>query len=189
MQRAAHIRAPYLLAIMVALTACVTQSAMPQEPLPLSNNIDLERFMGRWYVIANIPTFIEREAYNAIEDYEWQGDGKVATTFTYNKGALDGPLKVANPMGFVSPENSAIWEMQFIWPFKADYRVMHVDDDHSITIIGREKRDYVWLMARSPVIDDTTYHNMVDKIKLSGYDISQLRKIPHNPERATAQRN
>jgi apolipoprotein D and lipocalin family protein len=189
MQRAVRIRAIFSLACLFLLSACANQSAMKQEPLPVSDNIDIQQFMGRWYVIANIPTFIERQAYNAVEEYEWQGDGKVATTFTYNNGALDGPLKKANPTGFVSPDNNAVWKMQFIWPFKADYRVMYVDDEHSITVIGREKRDYVWLMARSPDIDQKTYQNMVALIQNAGYDISKLREIPHSANQTTALAN
>ncbi len=180
MRRAVSFRAILLLAVtLVIAPACVSPPTMPQDALALSNNLNIQRFMGRWYVIANIPTFIEREAYNAIEDYRWLGDGKVATTFTYNKGALDGPFKEANPTGFVNADNNAIWKMQFIWPFKADYRVMYVDDAHTVTIIGREARDYVWLMARSPEIDEALYTQLVDMIAAQGYDISKIRRIPH----------
>ena len=166
---------------LILATACANPRPMTNKPLSLTAELDLPKFMGRLFVIANIPTFIEKDIYNATEDYQWLGNGKVATTFTYNKGALSGPLKTANPVGFVSPENNAVWKMQFIWPFKADYRVMYVDPNHEVTIIGREARDYVWLMARTPRIDSATYESLVSLIEDQGYDISQLRQIPHTP--------
>jgi apolipoprotein D and lipocalin family protein len=74
--------------------------------------VDLERFMGPWYVIACIPTFIETEAYNAVEDYRLELDGTIATTFTFNKGGFDGPLKRSTPRGFdVDRETKSTWGM------------------------------------------------------------------------------
>ncbi len=185
MHRASILGIKSFLALLPALifTACMSGSNMSQTSLPLSDNINLQEFMGRWYVIANIPTFVERNAYNAVEEYAWQGDGKVATTFTYNEGALDGPFKKATPTGFVSDDDPAVWKMQFIWPIKADYRVMYVDDAHTVTVIGREKRDYVWLMARTPTLDEDTYNKLVQMIADNGYDISKLRRIPHDAGR------
>ena len=141
----------WLLALVLSSGGC---TAVAEEPLKIAANLDLERFMGRWYVIASIPTPFERDAFNAVEEYTWLGDGKVATRFTYNKGAFDGPVKETNTTGYVSRENDAIWGMQFVWPFKADYRISHVDSAHSVTIVARQKRDFVWLMARSSQMDD-----------------------------------
>ena len=160
-----------------------SQSALSNPVLPVSDNLELPRFMGRWYVIASIPTPFETEAYNATEDYERLPGGDVATTFSYNKGSLDGPLKVSRPKGFVSAENDAIWKMQFLWPFKADYRVAFVDDAHEVTIVGREKRDYVWLMARRSGMPEQDYSQYVAKIASYGYDVSKLRRVPHSSDR------
>ena len=70
--------------------------------------------------------------------------------------------------------------MQFIWPFESDYRIVYVSDDYSKTIIGRMKRDYVWIMARSPVISDTEYKYLIDMVEKQGYDISKIQVIPQN---------
>ena len=83
--------------------------------------VDLERFMGDWYVIANIPTFIEKKATNAIESYELMDDGKtIKTTFSFFNETPEGKKKVYNPTGFVyNTKTNAEWRMQFIWPFKS----------------------------------------------------------------------
>lgn len=141
--------------------------------------VDLERFMGRWYVIANIPTFLEKGAHNAVETYELNPDGTVATTFTYRDGSFDGELKEYNPKGFIRESSSnAVWGMRFIWPIKADYRIVYLTDDYEQTIIGRNKRDFVWVMARTPEISDADYAGIVERIAAMGYDIDALQKVP-----------
>jgi apolipoprotein D and lipocalin family protein len=159
----------------ISLAAC--SASLP--PVRSVAHVDLDRFMGDWFVIASIPTFIEEDAYNAVESYERSGDRQVATTFRFNKGSFDGPLKTYNPTGYVSDDPSnAIWGMQFIWPIKADYRVMYLSGDYSRTVIGRNKRDYVWIMARTPEIADADYNALVGLIEDQGYDISRIRKVP-----------
>ena len=149
------------------------------EPLATVDNVDLERFMGDWYVIANIPTSIEKEAFNAVETYELDDDGSIATTFTFNKGGFDGDKKRYNPRGFVrNTQTNAEWGMQFIWPIKADYRIIYLDENYQVTVIGRNKRDYVWLMAREPAMSAEDYNAMISLIGDAGYDVSKVRKVP-----------
>jgi apolipoprotein D and lipocalin family protein len=149
--------------------------------IPLVKQVDLPKFMGDWYVIAAIPTFIETESFNAIENYQLNADGTIATTFTFYKGSIDGPLKTYQPKGFVTPDSgNALWGMQFIWPIKAEYRITYLDPDYQRTIIARNSRDYVWIMARTPQITDAQYKEMTDLIVGYGYDLSKLRKVPQD---------
>ena len=163
------------LALLMLLSGCQTS---PPASMPLAENLDLERFMGDWYVIANIPTFLEKEAYNAIESYRLEEEKQVATTFRFRKGDFDGPLKVYHPTGFVSDDNNAVWGMQFVWPIKAEFLVLHVDKDYQRTIIGRSKRDYVWIMARKPRLSESEYQQLVTIVENAGYDPAELRRVP-----------
>jgi len=166
----------YLILFTSFLYGCASHTMNEIKPV---KHVNIHRFMGDWYVIAAIPTFIEKESYNAIESYALNEDGTVATTFTYYKGGFDGPLKTYHPKGFIEPNTgNAIWGMQFIWPIKADYRIAYLDQDYQVTVIARNARDYVWIMARSPQIPDAEYDKLVYFIKNLGYDISQLRKVP-----------
>lgn len=156
-------------------------------PLRTVERVDLKRFMGTWYVIAAIPTFIETDAFNAVESYRLDADGTVDTTFTFRRGAFDGPLKTYNPRGFIVDTNSnATWGMQFIWPIKAEYLITHLSDDYGQTVIGRNKRDYVWIMARSPQIPEADYERIVAELAAQGYDVTKLRRVPQRwPEQKT----
>ena len=151
-----------------------------QESMPVVDYVDLDRFMGDWYVIATIPTFLEKDAFNPVETYKRDDDGTIATTFTFNKGSLDGPTKVFQPRGFVMDETTnAIWGMQFVWPIKADYRIVYLDDQYQQTIIGRNSRDYVWIMARTPSISEQDYTKLVGLVKSLGYELDALQKAIH----------
>jgi apolipoprotein D and lipocalin family protein len=157
-------------------------------PLTTEAKVDLARFMGDWYVVANIPTAIERGAHNAVESYRLDKDGSIATTFTFRDGAFGGKVKRYCPRGFVSDDASnAIWGMQFIWPIKADYRIVFVSPDYQQSIVGREKRDNVWVMARTPRISETEFQDLRQRVEREGYDMTKLVRVPQQwPEPADA---
>jgi apolipoprotein D and lipocalin family protein len=160
----------------LVLGAC--QSAQ-RRPVSLVPRVELARFMGDWYVIAHIPTFIERDAYNAVESYRLEPDGTIATTFTFRAGGFDGEPERYTPRGFVfDRESNAVWGMQFVWPIKADYRIAYLTPDYSQVVIAREARDYVWVMARKPAIPAADYERILQFLAGQGYDLTRLRRVP-----------
>jgi apolipoprotein D and lipocalin family protein len=166
---------PFLLAA-ILLAGCRGER---QAPLALADDVDLARFMGDWYVIANIPTFIEEGAHNAVESYRLAPDGTIDTTFTFRAGGFDGEQKRHTPRGFVREgSGNAVWGMQFVWPVKADYRIAWLSPDYEQTVIGREERDYVWIMARTPGIPDADYRQILAFLQGQGYDVAKIRKVP-----------
>jgi len=170
------------LSLLVTLFAFLASGCQTMEPIHTVESVDLKRFMGTWYVIACIPTFIETKAYNATESYRLNPDGTIATTFIFNKGGFNGRLKQYTPRGFVRDKiSNAVWGMQFIWPFKAEYRIIYLTEDYAQTVIGRSNRDYVWIMARKPSILEKDYEEILRFLIDQGYDLNKLRKVPHNP--------
>lgn len=168
-------------AILVSLAAGAGCSSSGITPIRTAEHVDLARFMGNWYVIASIPTFLERDAWNAVESYRLLDDGRVATTFSFNAGGPDGERKAYHPTGFVCDgDSNAVWGMRFIWPIKADFRIVHVDANYQHTIIGRNKRDYVWVMARTPQIPPAEMERLVSIVAGQGYDITKLQPVPQH---------
>ena len=141
--------------------------------------VDLERFMGQWYVIANIPTFIEKRATNAIETYKLNEEGVIQTTFTFFLDSPQGKKKVYSPKGFVyNSETNAEWRMQFIWPFKSPFLIIDLDKSYSYTVIGVPSKKYVWIMAREPLLSEKNYNQIVERLSKIGYDISKIKPVP-----------
>jgi apolipoprotein D and lipocalin family protein len=147
--------------------------------IPTAKYVDLDRFMGDWYVIANIPTRWEVGAHNAVESYRRDPDGSIATTFTFRDGSFEGEEKVMRPRGFVrDTTTNAVWGMQFFWPIKAEYLIAYVDPEYTQTIIARSALDYVWIMARTPTLTDEQYAALERRVAELGYDMSKLQKVP-----------
>jgi apolipoprotein D and lipocalin family protein len=117
-----------------------------------------------------------------VESYELKPDGRIQTTFRYRNGSFEAPLKTMRPVGTVVPgTGNAVWGMQFIWPIKAEYVISYLDPGYAETIIARSKRDYAWIMARTPEIPEAAYAADVERLKAMGYDLSKLRKVPQSP--------
>jgi apolipoprotein D and lipocalin family protein len=172
-----------LSALALSLAALVSCRSARTAPLRTVPQVDLPRFMGDWYIIANIPTFIEKGAHNAIESYRLDPDGSIATTFTFRQGGFEGPAKRYTPRGFVFDRASnAIWGMRFVWPIKADYRIIHLTPDYAQTIVAREKRDYLWIMARTPSISEADYQTLLKVAEAQGYDPRRIQRVPQRWE-------
>jgi apolipoprotein D and lipocalin family protein len=159
-------------------TGCGDKSA---PTIPPVSQVNLARFMGDWYVIAHIPTRLERNAFDAVESYSLRPDGRVQTTFHYRNKSFSAPVKTMRPVGTVRPNtHNAVWDMRFAWLFDAEYVVVYLSEDYTQTIIGRSARDYVWLMARTPTISEADYQKNMERLRLLGYHVSRVRQVPQS---------
>jgi apolipoprotein D and lipocalin family protein len=166
---------------LVVLNACATNGMPPLQAL--DRQVDLERFMGDWYVIGfipiTIPFFSEEGAHNGVESYRLTDEGVIETTYTFREGDFDGPERRFTPKGWVyDEETNAEWRMQFLWPFKAAYLIVYLDDGYQKTIIGVPDRKHVWIMSRDPELSDADYKEMLDQVASLGYDVGELQRVP-----------
>ena len=185
MRRSLIVNALVAIGLGSLLSACATTPPT----IPPVASVDLPRFMGDWYVIAHIPSRPERNAYNAIETYTLQADGSIHTTFRFRNKGFDQPLKTMQPKGFVRPDTgNAVWDMQFVWPIKAEYVIVQLDPAYSVTVIARSKLDYAWIMARTPSIPASEYDAALAGLKAMGYSLDDLRKVPQQWPEASGPR-
>jgi apolipoprotein D and lipocalin family protein len=125
---------------------------------------------------------VDKAAHNAVEHYYLNAENEVETTYRFRDGSFTGELKTFTPTGFPRADDpsNARWKMQFIWPFKADYVILHVDEDYQTTIIGHPNRKYAWIMDRSTEIDEGVYEEMMAKLEKAGFDRSVIQPLPHD---------
>ncbi len=167
-----------LISIASVLLAPIAGCSSPP-PLPTVESVDLERFMGDWYVVAHIPGWGEEEAYNGVETYQLEEDGSIATTYAFRDGGFDGDLEVLEPSAVVEDrETNATWGMQFIWPFRFEYLITYLDEDYSTTIIARTARDYAWIMTREPEFSEERFAELRAELEAQGYETKDLRRVP-----------
>jgi apolipoprotein D and lipocalin family protein len=155
---------------------------MPVIPIPIPTpHVDIPRYMGSWYVVASIPSRLEKDAYNAVESYELDADGTIRTTFTFRKGGFDGEPKTLHARGFVKDaQTHAVWGMRIVWPIKSDYRIAWIAEDYSQVVVAREKRDFVWIMARTPHVDAADLARLKSFAVSLGYDAGKIHEVPQD---------
>lgn len=164
----------YLL-IMMTIFSCASN----HPPLKKTSQVDIKRFMGDWYVIANIPTFIEKGAHNAVETYTWnEKENRIDVVFTFNKDSFDGEKKTYTQKAFVHDPSGNEWRIQFFWPLKFPYLILDVAPDYSYTVIGVPNRSYVWIMARQKTMDQKVYERIITELKNQKYDVSKIERVP-----------
>jgi apolipoprotein D and lipocalin family protein len=170
-----------LVLLSLLLSGCASRDMAPLKAY--EKPIEIEKFMGSWYIIGSIPVtipgFSEEGAHNGMESYELTPDGTILTTYTFRKGSFDGKEKRFTPKGWVyNTTTNTEWRMQFVWPFKAVYLVAWAADDYSESIIGVPNRKYVWIMARDWNMADERYAELVQMASEMGYDTSLIQRIP-----------
>jgi apolipoprotein D and lipocalin family protein len=161
--------------IVMTLISCATS----HQPLKKTSQVDIKRFMGDWFVIANIPTFVEKGAHNAVETYTWNDkENRIDVIFKFNKGSFDGETKIYTQKAFVHDSSGNEWRIQFFWPLKFPYLILDVAPDYSYTVIGVPNRSYVWIMARKKTMDNKVYEKIISDLKNQNYDISKIERVP-----------
>lgn len=172
------IAASALIISIVLVSAC----ASSESPLPTPEKVDLEKFMGAWFVHGYTPILVDKEAHNAVEHYYLNDQKQVETTYQFRDSSFDGELKTYTPKGFPveDDDSQARWKMQFIWPFKSDYVILYVSDDYQSTIIGHPSRKYAWIMDRSQQLEDKVYEAHLKRLEDAGYDLSVVQRLPQD---------
>jgi apolipoprotein D and lipocalin family protein len=164
------------------IAVAILSSLSAQNEMKELNTVDyvnIEKFMGKWYVVKVIPTFAEKNAVNAIEYYELNEKGNIDITFTHYKKSPNGKFKEYHPRGFIfDKQTNAEWRVQFFWPFKFKYLVIDLADDYSYTVIGVPNRKYLWIMTRDSEISSEDYAKIKENLVKQGYDVNKIIDVP-----------
>lgn len=147
-------------------------------PLP-DLKVDLPRYLGRWYVLASIAPRVERAAHNAVEYYQAGSRDRVKTVFTFRRGSFDARLRTIKSTAKVVSAGGSAWRVRFWpWPLRFEYRIAWLSPDYDQVIVARSRRDFVWLMARTPTVPAADYSALLQRAAALGYDAARLRKVP-----------
>ena len=171
--------------LVLLLFACLG-AGCANGPAPLTaldRPVDLERFMGAWYVVAHIPIDLpfasEAEAYAAVETYTLRDDGEIDIEYDFLDGGFDGPPTRFRQRGWVhDPVHRSEWRVQAVWPFRAAYLITWVDPEYQRALIGVPSRSYAWILAREPVLSEEEIDRLSQRVADLGYDRALLRRVP-----------
>lgn len=144
------------------------------------DSLDLNKFMGKWYVVAGRTTFVEKGAHNSLEEYIWNKEkNRIDINFSFNKGSFSGKKKTVKQKGWVeNKDTNAHWLVQPFWPLKLDYLVLALDPGYEWTIVGVSSQSYVWIMTRSPNPTQNFINSLIKKLDDLGYRSDDIQFIP-----------
>jgi len=149
----------------VGLAGCATNQA----PLRTVPHVDLNRYLGNWYVIANIPYSLEKGKVGSYDTYAMRPDGRMDNIFTFRKGSLDAPEKSWHGVAWVvNHESNAEWRVRFIWPLYSTYLIRELDPQYQWAVVGTPGHKLLWVLARQRQLDDATYGEILTRIGGAG---------------------
>jgi len=152
------------------------------EPMQTVSHVDIPRYMGDWYVIANIPYFAEKDCVDSIESYALRADGKIDNWFTCRKKTFDAPLKrkATATATIDDTATNATWSVRFFKIISVKYLILDLDPNYQWVAVGHPSRRYGWVMSRSKTLSEQTYQEILDKLRSDGYDTAKFQKVPQN---------
>lgn len=158
----------------IMLTSCATTMKEPFHKT--TEYVDLEKFSGDWYVIALLPTFIEKSAANGIENYSLLDNGEIRVRYTFRKGSPDGKEKIMYQRGWIyNKDTNADWRVRPLWPLKLPYYILELDEKYTYTVIGTNNHKYLWIMSRTPKMDSDLLTAIFDRMEQRGYDKNTIQ--------------
>jgi apolipoprotein D and lipocalin family protein len=164
--------------ILSVIEGCFTSKELSTEPIPAVRNFDLNRYLGTWYEIARLPHSFENGLDRVSAVYTLQENGKISVL---NKGfnTSKGEWKEANGKAYI-PDTSAgaLLKVSFFWIFYSDYKIIVLDTlNYSYAMVTSSSKEYLWILSRSPQLEESVYKELVRKAGEWGFDTSQLYKV------------
>lgn len=164
--------------IFMVMTAVAFRPAGAEEkPLQVVPRVDIDRYLGTWYEIATIPQRFQKGCVGVTATYTLRDDGAIEVLNRCRKETLDGEMKTVKGKAWVVDKNTnAKLKVQFFWPFRADYWIIELDPDYQYAVVGHPSRKYLWILSRTPQMDEALYQDLIQRIANKGYDPSLIKR-------------
>lgn len=170
------------LGLLVFSSGCAALDGGAFGPLAVVDDVDIERYMGRWYEIAKYPNSFQRDCYGVTADYTLRADGTVGVENTCR--TQDGSQVARSIAGFAKiadPDAPAKLTVYFFWPFGAPYWIIDLDESYTYAVVGDPSRRFLWILSRTPTMDEATYAAIVSRLPDMGYDPNRLERTVQFP--------
>ena len=157
-----------LILSLVVFSGC--RSARQSVNLTPIDKVDLARYLGQWYEIARFDHWFERGMTHTKAIYTMREDGAIRVV---NAGLKNGKEKTS--VGKAKPTDlQGLLRVSFFWPFYGDYRILWLDDDYQLALVGGDDSDYLWILSRTTAVNPTVKRLILTEAKRRGYDADKL---------------
>jgi apolipoprotein D and lipocalin family protein len=142
-------------------------------------HVDLERYLGTWYEIATIPQRFQKGCVAVTADYSLRNDGDIAVVNACRQDTFDGrERKVRGKAWVTDSSTNAKLKVRFFWPFSGPYWIIGLDPDYDWAIVGHPRQSALWILSRSPTMEDDLYEGILRFVADRGYAIGKIKKTP-----------
>ncbi|MDY0254775.1 MAG: lipocalin family protein [Tenuifilaceae bacterium] len=149
----------------------------------IAKDMELKKFLGVWYEIARFPHSFERDLVGVTATYSLKKNGNIQVINQGYKNTLDGKLKRAKAFAKIpNPSEPGRLKVYFFWPFGADYLILDLGKEYQWALVGSSSPSYLWILSRTPQMDDGLYESIIEKAKSIGYNTSRLELVPQKVE-------
>jgi apolipoprotein D and lipocalin family protein len=166
-----------LVTISISFLACISGMKRVLPPLKVVTFVDLSRYAGTWYEISRYPNRFQEGCVGTTATYTIRKDGKIDVLNQCRRGTLDGEISsVKGKAWVVDNKTNAKLKVSFFWPFSGHYWIIDLGENYDYAVVGHPERKYLWILSRSPRMDEKIYNLILQKLRLQFYDTSKLIK-------------
>ena len=163
---------------LLLVTGC-TGAPKGTQPIPA---LDIERYLGKWYEIARFDHRFERDLECVTAQYSMRDDGLIKVI---NRGRNRITQQWKEAEGKAAPLSNPAdgrLKVSFFGPFYSGYNVLVLDEAYRYALVVGPNRHYLWILSRTPTLDDDTYNALVATAKSQGFDTAALQRVPQDAE-------
>jgi apolipoprotein D and lipocalin family protein len=165
-----------LFLLICLLTGCV---GIPENVKPV-DNFKLEKYLGKWYEIARLDHSFEKGLSRVTAEYSLRPDGGVKVI---NRGYSAKDNKWKEALGkayFVKGPDQGFLKVSFFGPFYGSYVIFALDhENYQYALVSGPDKSYLWLLARSPKMNEDIKNDLIVKAKAAGFDTGKLLSVNH----------
>ncbi len=147
------------------------------DTLEVVPHVELKKYLGKWYEIARLPARFQEGCTDTTATYSLSDDGSISVL---NECIRNGKVKRAKGKAKVVDKISgAKLKVTFFWPFYGDYWIIDLGKDYEYAVVGTPNRKYLWILSRTPQMDDGLFSQLIESVKSKGFDVNNLIKTSH----------
>jgi apolipoprotein D and lipocalin family protein len=174
--------APFRL-LWVTLFALASFVSAQAEPAPLQAvpSVDVPRYMGTWHEIAKYPNWFQRKCASGTQaTYSLQADSRVQVLnrCKTDKGewteALGAARQIGGPTSAKLKVRFAPEWLSFIPLVWGDYWIIDLDPQYQWVVVSEPRREYLWILSRTPQMPAATYQALLSKLEVLGFDLKKI---------------
>jgi len=163
--------------IFIILIALINMGKANSQTLKTVDSVDLKKYAGKWYEIASYPQRFQKGCTNTTAKYTLSDKGYMIVENRCNKDSINGKKSYIKGKAFVVKKSgNAKLKVQFFWPFRGKYWIVDLDKDYSYAVVSHPNKKYLWILSRTPQMDEKTYQQIINRLIEKGFDINKIQK-------------